>query len=62
MRFQQIIWKVAMLLFITMMFVNVALTIRAASVDDYESNDAELELDGFEKVSDGVINAAKEKW
>ena len=74
MMFQQIMWKVAMLLFITMMFVNVgvhagtgvACQYRGDGSIDCSNGDAEmlkmLKLDEHEKPSDAVTNAAKEKW
>ena len=68
MTFQQMMWKVAMLLFVAMMLVNVG--VLAGGIDkgcDEGFNiacigDAEPELNDFQELSDAVTNAVKEKW
>ena len=64
MAFQQMMWKVAMLLFIAMMLVDVS----SGNVGcgflfgSCVNGDDNVELDAFENLSDSVINAAQEKW
>ena len=60
MTFQQMMWKVAMVLFIAMMLVNVGVCIGrdcAHAGEDYidcRNGDVEPELDDLEKLSDAV--------
>ena len=65
MAFQQMMWKLAMLLFIAMMLVNARIdnTDRCERFGEPCSyGDDKVELDSFENLSDSVINAAQEKW